>query len=90
MTEAESAATILWLMPPRWGSKVAAVKGPGLRRSPQGDAERHRRVHRRLVIADDLGIKFASLTIAMLGRATNVSISKQNTAMVGGPVLPLS
>ena len=36
------------------------------------------------VISEDLGIKLESVTLAMLGRAKRVTISRENTTLVDG------
>ena len=76
----------------RWSSTSSAarctscaVKAPGLRRSPQGDAEGHRRPHRRP--GDHRGPRPQARERRPskdLGRAKRITIDKDNTTIVDG------
>ena len=59
-------------------------EGAWLRRSPQGDAGRHRDPDRRQVISEDLGIKLENVKLNDLGKAKKVLIEKENTTIVEG------
>ena len=65
--------------------QAAAVKAPGLRRSPQGDARRHRDPHRRHAPSPKTsGIKLENIKVEDLGKAKKVTIDKDNTTIVEG------
>ena len=82
--EGEALATLVVNKPARRPEASAAVKAPGLRRPPQGDARGHRHPHRRQRIVEDLGIKLESVTPAMLGRAKKMVIDKEKTTIIDG------
>ena len=67
-----------------WRPQGRSRQGSGLRRSPQGHARGHRVLTAGQVISEDLGIKLENVTLAMLGRAKKVTISKENTTIVDG------
>ena len=68
----------------RGGLKVAAVKAPGFGDRRKAMLEDIAVLTGGEVISEDLGIKLESVTLAMLGRAKRVSISKENTTVIGG------
>jgi len=72
--EGEALATLV-VNKLRGGLKVAAVKAPGF-----GD----RRKAMLEEIAEDLGIKLESVTIAMLGKAKRIRMEKENTTIIDG------
>ena len=58
-------------------------QGPGLRRSPQGHAGRHRRPTGGKAIFKDLGVQLDSMKLSDLGTVDRVIISADDTTIVG-------
>jgi chaperonin GroEL len=81
--EGEALATLV-VNKLRGGLKVAAVKAPGFGDRRKAMLEDIAVMTGGQVISEDLGIKLESVTLAMLGRAKKVSISKENTTIVAG------
>jgi len=68
----------------RGGLKVAAVKAPGFGDRRKAMLEDIATLTAGEMIAEDLGIKLESVTLAMLGRAKKVRIDKENTTIIDG------
>ncbi len=68
----------------RGGLKVAAVKAPGFGDRRKAMLEDIAILTGGQVVTDDLGIKFESITLDMLGRAKKVRIEKENTTVIDG------
>ena len=68
----------------RGGLKVAAVKAPGFGDRRKAMLEDIATLTAGEMIAEDLGIKLESVTLAMLGRAKRVRIDKENTTIIDG------
>ena len=81
--EGEALATLV-VNKLRGGLKVAAVKAPGFGDRRKAMLEDIAVLTGGQVISEDVGIKLESVTLAMLGRAKKVSISKENTTVVDG------
>ena len=81
--EGEALATLV-VNKLRGGLKVAAVKAPGFGDRRKAMLEDIAILTGGQVISEDLGIKLESVTLAMLGRAKKVTISKENTTVVDG------
>ncbi len=81
--EGEALATLV-VNKLRGGLKVAAVKAPGFGDRRKAMLEDIAVLTGGQVISEDLGIKLESVTLAMLGRAKKVSVSKENTTVVDG------
>ncbi|MBH0238204.1 chaperonin GroEL [Methylobrevis albus] len=81
--EGEALATLV-VNKLRGGLKVAAVKAPGFGDRRKAMLEDIAILTGGQVISEDLGIKLESVTLAMLGRAKKISISKENTTIVDG------
>ena len=81
--EGEALATLV-VNKLRGGLKVAAVKAPGFGDRRKAMLEDIAVLTGGQVISEDLGIKLESVTLAMLGKAKRVSISKENTTIVDG------
>jgi len=81
--EGEALATLV-VNKLRGGLKVAAVKAPGFGDRRKAMLEDIAVLTGGQVISEDLGIKLESVTLAMLGRAKKVTISKENTTIVDG------
>jgi chaperonin GroEL len=81
--EGEALATLV-VNKLRGGLKVAAVKAPGFGDRRKAMLEDLAVLTSGQMIAEDLGIKLESVTLAMLGRAKKVTIDKDNTTIVGG------
>jgi chaperonin GroEL len=81
--EGEALATLV-VNKLRGGLKVAAVKAPGFGDRRKAMLEDIAVLTGGQVISEDLGIKLESVTLAMLGRAKKVSISKENTTVIDG------
>ena len=81
--EGEALATLV-VNKLRGGLKVAAVKAPGFGDRRKAMLEDIAVLTGGQVISEDLGIKLESVTLAMLGRAKKVTISKENTTVVDG------
>ncbi|MGE0844620.1 MAG: chaperonin GroEL [Flavobacteriaceae bacterium] len=81
--EGEALATLV-VNKLRGGLKVAAVKAPGFGDRRKAMLEDIATLTGGQVISEDLGIKLESVTLAMLGRAKKVSITKEETTIVDG------
>ena len=81
--EGEALATLV-VNKLRGGLKVAAVKAPGLGDRRKAMLEDIGVLTSGQVISEDLGIKLENVTIAMLGKAKRVSITKENTTIIDG------
>ena len=81
--EGEALATLV-VNKLRGGLKVAAVKAPGFGDRRKAMLEDIAVLTGGQVISEDLGIKLENVTLAMLGRAKKVAISKENTTIVDG------
>ena len=81
--EGEALATLV-VNKLRGGLKVAAVKAPGFGDRRKAMLEDIAVLTGGQVISEDLGIKLESVTLAMLGRAKKISLSKENTTIVAG------
>ncbi|BBE72303.1 chaperonin GroEL [Oharaeibacter diazotrophicus] len=81
--EGEALATLV-VNKLRGGLKVAAVKAPGFGDRRKAMLEDIAILTGGQVISEDLGIKLENVTLAMLGRAKKVQISKENTTIVDG------
>jgi chaperonin GroEL len=81
--EGEALATLV-VNKLRGGLKVAAVKAPGFGDRRKSMLEDIAVLTGGQVISEDLGIKLENVTLAMLGRAKKVTISKENTTIVDG------
>ncbi len=81
--EGEALATLV-VNKLRGGLKVAAVKAPGFGDRRKAMLEDIAILTGGQVISEDLGIKLESVTLAMLGRAKKIQITKENTTIVDG------
>ena len=81
--EGEALATLV-VNKLRGGLKIAAVKAPGFGDRRKAMLEDIAVLTGGQVISEDLGIKLENVTLAMLGRAKKVSISKENTTIIDG------
>ena len=81
--EGEALATLV-VNKLRGGLKIAAVKAPGFGDRRKAMLEDIAILTGGQVISEDLGIKLENVTLAMLGRAKKVSISKENTTVIDG------
>jgi len=81
--EGEALATLV-VNKLRGGLKVAAVKAPGFGDRRKAMLEDIAVLTGGQVISDDLGIKFESVTLDMLGHAKKVRIDKENTTIIDG------
>ena len=81
--EGEALATLV-VNKLRGGLKVAAVKAPGFGDRRKAMLEDIAILTAGEMIAEDLGIKLESVTLAMLGRAKKVRIDKENTTIIDG------
>ena len=81
--EGEALATLV-VNKLRGGLKVAAVKAPGFGDRRKAMLEDIATLTAGEMIAEDLGIKLESVTLAMLGRAKKVRIDKENTTIIDG------
>ena len=81
--EGEALATLV-VNKLRGGLKVAAVKAPGFGDRRKAMLEDIAILTGGQMIAEDLGIKLESVTLAMLGKAKKVLIEKENTTVVEG------
>jgi chaperonin GroEL len=81
--EGEALATLV-VNKLRGGLKVAAVKAPGFGDRRKSILEDIAILTGGQVISDDLGMKFESVTLGMLGRAKRVRIEKENTTIIAG------
>ncbi len=81
--EGESLATLV-VNKLRGGLRVAAVKAPGFGDRRKAMMEDLAIVTGGQLISEDLGIKLENVTLDMLGRAKNVTITKDDTTVVDG------
>ncbi|HTP92846.1 MAG TPA: chaperonin GroEL [Xanthobacteraceae bacterium] len=81
--EGEALATLV-VNKLRGGLKVAAVKAPGFGDRRKAMLEDIAILTGGQLIAEDLGIKLESVTLAMLGRAKKIVIEKEKTTIVDG------
>jgi chaperonin GroEL len=81
--EGEALATLV-VNKLRGGLKVAAVKAPGFGDRRKAMLEDIGVLTNGQTISEDLGIKLENVTLAMLGKAKRVSITKDNTTIVDG------
>ncbi len=81
--EGEALATLV-VNKLRGGLKIAAVKAPGFGDRRKAMLEDIAVLTGGQVISEDIGIKLENVTLAMLGRAKKVSITKENTTIVDG------
>jgi chaperonin GroEL len=81
--EGEALATLV-VNKLRGGLKVAAVKAPGFGDRRKAMLEDIATLTGGTMIAEDLGIKLDSITLADLGRTKRVEIEKDATTIVGG------
>ncbi len=81
--EGEALATLV-VNKLRGGLKVAAVKAPGFGDRRKSMLEDIAILTGGQLIAEDLGIKLESVTLAMLGRAKKVVIEKEKTTIIDG------
>ena len=68
----------------RGGLKVAAVKAPGFGDRRKAMLEDIAILTGGQVISEDLGIKLENVTLAMLGQAKKIRITKDDTTVVDG------
>jgi chaperonin GroEL len=81
--EGEALATLV-VNKLRGGLKVAAVKAPGFGDRRKAMLQDIAVLTAGEVISEDLGIKLENVTINMLGKAKRVTITKDDTTIVGG------
>jgi chaperonin GroEL len=81
--EGEALATLV-VNKLRGGLKVAAVKAPGFGDRRKAMLEDIGVLTNGQTISEDLGIKLENVTLAMLGKAKRVSITKEHTTIIGG------
>ncbi|MFM7083865.1 MAG: chaperonin GroEL [Hyphomicrobium sp.] len=81
--EGEALATLV-VNKLRGGLKVAAVKAPGFGDRRKAMLEDIAVLTGGQTISEDLGIKLENVTVAMLGRAKRVTITKDDTTIVDG------
>jgi chaperonin GroEL len=81
--EGEALATLV-VNKLRGGLKVAAVKAPGFGDRRKAMLEDLGVLTNGQVISEDLGIKLENVTLAMLGKAKRVSITKEHTTIIDG------
>ena len=81
--EGEALATLV-VNKLRGGLKVAAVKAPGFGDRRKAMLEDVATVSGGQTITEDLGIKLETVTLAMLGKAKRVSITKDHTTIIDG------
>jgi chaperonin GroEL len=81
--EGEALATLV-VNKLRGGLKVAAVKAPGFGDRRKAMLEDIGVITNGQVISEDLGIKLENVTLAMLGKAKRVSITKEHTTIIDG------
>jgi chaperonin GroEL len=68
----------------RGGLKVAAVKAPGFGDRRKAMLQDIAVLTGAELISEDLGIKLENVTVNMLGKAKRVTITKDDTTIVGG------
>ncbi|GAB4123621.1 MAG: chaperonin GroEL [Rhodothalassiaceae bacterium] len=81
--EGEALATLV-VNKLRGGLKVAAVKAPGFGDRRKAMLEDIAILTAGQVVSEDLGIKLENVTLGMLGTAKKVTITKDDTTIVGG------
>jgi chaperonin GroEL len=81
--EGEALATLV-VNKLRGGLKVAAVKAPGFGDRRKAMLQDIAILTGGQMISEDLGIKLENVTVAMLGRAKKVTITKDDTTIVDG------
>ena len=81
--EGEALATLV-VNKLRGGLKVAAVKAPGFGDRRKAMLEDIGMLTNGQTISEDLGIKLENVTLAMLGKAKRVSITKEHTTIIDG------
>src|SRR5881409_2832688 len=81
--EGEALATLV-VNKLRGGLKVAAVKAPGFGDRRKAILEDIAILTGGQAISDDLGVKFESITLDMLGKAKKVHIDHENTTIIDG------
>src|SRR3974377_1152953 len=81
--EGEALATLV-VNKLRGGLKVAAVKAPGFGDRRKAMLQDIAVLTAGELISEDLGIKLENVTLNMLGRAKKVTITKDDTTLVGG------
>jgi chaperonin GroEL len=81
--EGEALATLV-VNKLRGGLKVAAVKAPGFGDRRKAMLEDIGVLCNGQTISEDLGIKLENVTLAMLGKAKRVSITKEHTTIIDG------
>jgi len=81
--EGEALATLV-VNKLRGGLKIAAVKAPGFGDRRKAMLEDIAILTGGQLISEDLGIKLETVTLAMLGKAKNIRIEKENTTIVDG------
>jgi chaperonin GroEL len=81
--EGEALATLV-VNKLRGGLKIAAAKAPGFGDRRKAMLEDIAVLTGGTMIAEDLGIKLENVTVDMLGRAKKVSMTKEDTTIVGG------
>ena len=81
--EGEALATLV-VNKLRGGLKVAAVKAPGFGDRRKAMLEDIATLANGQTISEDLGIKLENVTLAMLGKAKRVSITKDHTTIIDG------
>jgi len=81
--EGEALATLV-VNKLRGGLKVAAVKAPGFGDRRKAMLEDIAILTGGQMIAEDLGIKLESVTVAMLGKAKRIRMEKENTTIIDG------
>jgi chaperonin GroEL len=81
--EGEALATLV-VNKLRGGLKIAAVKAPGFGDRRKAMLEDIAILTGGQVISEDIGIKLENVTLAMLGRAKRISITKENTTIIDG------
>lgn len=81
--EGEALATLV-VNKLRGGLKVAAVKAPGFGDRRKAMLEDIGVLTNGQMISEDLGIKLENVTLAMLGKAKRVAITKEHTTIIGG------
>jgi chaperonin GroEL len=81
--EGEALATLV-VNKLRGGLKVAAVKAPGFGDRRKAMLEDIAVLTGGQLISDDLGMKFESVTLDMLGKAKKVRIDKESTTIIDG------
>ena len=81
--EGEALATLV-VNKLRGGLKVAAVKAPGFGDRRKAMLEDIAILTHGQAISEDLGIKLENVTIAMLGKAKRVLITKEHTTIIDG------